>query len=168
MRRDNHEMDRDQLAARFSAKYEVDPECGCWLWTASTTHNGYGQLALPRAPGVKHQVTRAHRVSWELHRGPIPAGMDVLHHCDVRRCVNPDHLFLGTNVDNQADMDAKGRRSEPPHVRGEANNKAVLTEAEVLAIRSAEGTLESIGARYGIGKSHVSQIKRRELWAHLP
>ena len=92
------------LKERFEEKYEAVPFSGCWIWTASLLTKGYGRI------GVKEGYTEsAHRVSWLLHKGPIPEGMHVLHHCDVRPCVNPGHLFLGTDVDNIEDCLKKGR-----------------------------------------------------------
>jgi len=82
---------------------EVEKTDGCWLWRAALSTNGYGQTS---RDGVQ---IRAHRLAWELERGPIPVGLLVLHRCDVPTCVNPDHLFLGTNKDNSRDMAAKGR-----------------------------------------------------------
>ncbi len=78
---------------------------GCWLWTGATFASGYGQTRR------NYRERRAHRASWEVHRGPIPEGMCVLHKCDVKLCVNPDHLFLGTHAENMADMSRKGRVS---------------------------------------------------------
>jgi len=84
----------------------------CWVWIGSLKDTGYGQLSAPHR-GVP---LKAHRVSWELHHGPIPDGLWVLHRCDNRRCVRPDHLWLGTDADNKSDMEAKGRRKGPPIV----------------------------------------------------
>jgi hypothetical protein len=91
------------LQCRFWAKVDCTKEC--WTWTASVfTQTGYGQFALtPRKP------VNAHRMSWELSFGDIPSGMYVLHKCDNRSCVRPDHLFLGTQKDNMVDMSNKGR-----------------------------------------------------------
>ena len=94
------------LQARFEAMVSrADGPDQCHLWTGSTTGPGYGQIG----GGKKGVVLLAHRVAWELAHGPIPDGMCVLHKCDVRACVNPTHLFLGTKKDNTHDMLRKGR-----------------------------------------------------------
>jgi len=148
---------------RFSSKYEVDLNTGCWLWTAATKENGYGVFGRgPAGAGSAY----AHRWSYEHFVGPIPEGMMVCHKCDVRNCVNPDHLFLGTAKDNQADMAAKGRS-----LRGERHNLAKLTEADVLEIRrlwaTGQFTQREIAAKFGNNKQNVSVIVRGDKWKHL-
>jgi hypothetical protein len=93
------------VAERFEEKIHIEPNCGCWLWTAGVCKKGYGTFELPRHTGS----IGAHRLSWQLHRGPIPEGMHVLHRCDIPSCVNPAHLWLGTNADNVADRVKKRR-----------------------------------------------------------
>jgi len=86
------------MRARFDQKWQPDP-FGCHVWTAAHYSNGYGMF----------DAQLAHRVAWKIHIGPVPGQLCVLHHCDVRNCVNPEHLFLGTKQDNTRDMVAKGR-----------------------------------------------------------
>ncbi len=110
-----HRMRGLSLEERYWAKVEKTND-GCWGWVSGTDAFGYGRLI---APGGRKNL-KAHRVSWELHNGPIPGGMCVLHRCDNPPCSNPDHLFLGTKADNVADMNAKGRsyyalRTHCPH-----------------------------------------------------
>ncbi|KKM63632.1 hypothetical protein LCGC14_1509480 [marine sediment metagenome] len=94
---------RGNPAKRFHLSYVIDPESECWLWIKSLSDSGYGQFS------VDGESISAHRYSWELHNGPIPDGLCVLHKCDVKPCVNPDHLFTGTNKDNSQDALKKGR-----------------------------------------------------------
>jgi hypothetical protein len=93
------------LADRFHEKYTPEPNSGCWLWDAYVGTSGYGRLQGRRG---KPPHT-SHRLSWELHFGTIPDDMFVLHRCDVRSCVNPDHLFIGSKGDNNRDAARKGR-----------------------------------------------------------
>lgn len=94
------------LKERFNSKYKKD-KSGCWLWTGSVSPTGYGRIAFK---GTQHQ---AHRISYQLFKGDFDKSLFVCHTCDVRNCVNPKHLFLGTNKDNMMDMVKKGRNRNP-------------------------------------------------------
>lgn len=115
---------------------------GCWRWTAAT-EDGYGRFALSR------RNERAHRVAWILAHGD-PGELHVLHKCDNRLCVNPEHLFLGTNADNVADREAKGRNKPPPRcaheqlARGERHGRAKLTTANVREMRARAAAGERV------------------------
>lgn len=126
----------------------TEDESGCWLWLGAVKSNGYGNVV------VNRRTVMAHRYSWERHHGPIPDGLYVLHRCDVRRCVRPDHLFLGTAAENTADMMRKGRQRSP--IRR-------LDDAVRAAIRAAalSGTRQHVLAeQHGIAQSTVSNIVR--------
>lgn len=154
---------------RFWSKVVKLSGDGCWEWTAAKTSHGYGS--------VRHKRTMlaAHRVSFEMNIGEIPLGMFVLHKCDNRSCVRPDHLFLGTNQDNMDDKVAKGRQSRGPKHgdvhRGENNSKAKLTENDVRSIRSrfslGSASQPQLAEEFGVDQSMVSLIVRGKRWAHV-
>ncbi len=106
------------LKERFDRSYIPVPESGCWLWTAHVGKTGYGSIC------YKKKRTGSHRMSWMIHNGDIPEGLLVLHQCDTRSCVNPDHLFLGTYKDNAQDCIKKGRDNR---LCGEDNHNSKLT-----------------------------------------
>lgn len=146
------------LASRFAAKWIAEPNSGCWIWTAAGNENGYGHI------GFRRRVEKAHRAAWLLFHGPIPDGMDVLHRCDTPPCVNPDHLFLGSNVDNVRDKVSKGRQAGAP---GGRNGRAKLTDELVATLRArvrAGETASSVGRSLGVSVSTACRIVRGELW----
>jgi hypothetical protein len=146
------------LRVRFDEMWTPEPNSGCWLWLANMDNSGYGRIQ------VKGKSKRAHRVSYELNIGPIPDGLHCLHSCDVPLCVNPSHLWLGTNLDNIADKAKKGRCANQ---EGEINPNSKLTKIEVLAIRSDDRIDNLIALDYGIGRRHVSKIKSLQYWRHI-
>jgi HNH endonuclease len=97
-------LDLDRLRIAFESKYIPEPMSGCWLWTGALWTSGYGQMKIPWT----RKNIGAHVASYLLHRGEIPLGLFVCHTCDLRPCVNPDHFFLGTQVDNMRDASRKG------------------------------------------------------------
>lgn len=147
------------LIDRFSTKYVID-STGCWLWTAHRAKNGYGVMTVGKRPHAAPMG--AHRISWTLHHGPIPDGMLVCHRCDVKHCVNPDHLFLGTAADNLRDMVEKGRSA-----RGVKHSQAKLTDDEVRAIRRDPRILREVADDYGMSMSMISYIRTGQNWSHL-
>lgn len=163
------------LHERFFEKVERRGPDECWPWRRARDRHGYGQFQLAG------RMEQAHRVAWTLLRGPIPDGQHVLHRCDTPPCVNPDHLFLGSQGDNVRDMTAKGRqargdrhwmRLHPERVaRGEQNGSAKLTADSVRAIReryAAGGlSLRRLAHTYGVSHTTIGEIVRGEKWGHL-
>lgn len=148
------------LAERFWPK--VRRGDGCWEWTACKTMHGYGRISVFRRGPQK-----AHRVAWELTHGPIPAGKHVLHSCDNPACVRPDHLRLGTHLDNMRDMFARGRRV----ARADKNNAWKLTADDVREIRRlyAGGgiTQRELGRRYGVSGAYIGDVVAGKAWAYV-
>lgn len=153
-------------AKLFWAKVDQSPgPDGCWPWIASRHYHGYGRFRVGR-----HAHTAAHRVAWALHNGRDPGQMFVCHSCDNRWCCNPAHLWLGTNDDNMADMNAKGRHHAPPS-KGELNGNAKLTKEQVEFIKKqieAGKTNTSIALLFEITHQLVSRIRRGKAWGGKP
>lgn len=133
----------------------------CWEWTGSVISTGYGKIHV--APGIP---ALAHRYSYELHHGPIPKGLFVCHRCDNRLCVNPRHLFCGTQQENVADMIDKGRGNWRG-INGVDNHQAKLTDDIVRAIRTSPEPAWKAAERHGVSKSLIHAIRQRRLWAHI-
>ena len=141
---------------RFDEKIAYEPNTGCHLWMAGCDMDGYGRFY------YEGEDWKAHRFSWFLEHGPIPDGMQVLHICDVRSCVNDEHLFLGTHDDNMIDKVSKDRQA-----RGELHGEAKLTEDDVRSIRADCRSGVAIAAAYGVGCSTVCEIRKWKLWKHV-
>ncbi len=129
----------------------------CWWWTGSINSSGYG------GTHMNGKDMSAHRAFYELFKGPIPKGLFVCHTCDNRACVNPDHLWLGTNQDNVDDKMKKGRG---PH--GKNNSQVKLTEKQVLEIRAKyvpyKYTMKRLAKEYGVTMTNIQAIIERRSW----
>jgi hypothetical protein len=134
-------------------------ESGCWIWLKCKRADGYGSI------GINKTTVLAHRASWTAFRGEIPDGLYVLHHCDNRICVNPEHLFIGTHTDNMIDRDTKGRNKPRP---GILNPKTKLTPQQVLAIRNSSVGCDKLARQYGMNKSTMARIRSRQYWKCIP
>lgn len=157
----------------FDLKTPDRPDNACWPWNGVLFSNGYGAM------GHGGKTLKGHRVSYELHKGPIPEGMYVCHSCDNKSCTNPDHLWLGTPADNMNDKVAKSRQSKGERhaatfrdspkfkanfPRGERSGQSKITDSERLTVIDrvkAGQSQRAIAADYGITQSAVSAIWRR-------
>lgn len=158
----------DKDLTRFLSKIFIDNESECWIWTASTLR-GYGQFGVKQGIDTKgiqiFKTNSAHRVSYEHFIGEIPEGKLVCHTCDNPACVNPEHLFIGTQFNNMADMHRKGRRVEGYQAKGEASTSCKLSDAEVVEIRNLYDAKlyrnSYIASMFGVTANHISAIGRR-------
>lgn len=148
--------------SRIEALSMPEPNSGCWLWLGSACL-GYGRM---RFGG---QSRLAHRVAYEAMRGPIPKGMVLCHKCDNPGCVNPDHMFVGTQADNVRDMVQKGRisRAERPQQWGTGNGNSRITDDVVRAILLSPLPQREAAKAYGVAPSWVQRIRKREVWRHI-
>lgn len=160
------------LVERFWEK--VHKTASCWLWTGTRTFGGYGTIGsvFPKPD----KIIRAHRLSYEIHFGLIPEGLEVCHDCpggDNPACVNPAHLFLGTHQENMNDSKEKGRNfvNGEQRARGERHGMVKLTEKQVLAIRAeyamGKTSTRKLAAKYAISRRSIMFIIRREQWTHI-
>jgi hypothetical protein len=147
-------MEKDKTLKRFWSKVEKTESC--WIWTSSKRSNGYGEFY----QNGKHR--RAHRVSWEIANGDVPEGLFVLHRCDNRICVNPDHLFIGTKKQNSQDMVSKLRMAY-----GEKNKSSKLKMLDVVNIRIARKSgdfFDNIAKIFHVSQRTIRSACYGETW----
>lgn len=137
---------------------------GCWIWTGYVDEIGYGII------GAQGKNWKTHRLSWFYFNGNIPNGKKVLHKCDVRNCVNPDHLFLGTQSDNMKDCKNKGRNVSPK-LKGTENPMSVLTDKQVLEMRKFRKetnlSYSKIGKKFKVSAMTAYRAIVGESWNHI-
>ncbi len=154
------------LPERIKANSKLDDVTGCWVWTGSVrrSYSPYGRTTIGSRSDGTRRSTSVHRLSFETFTGPIPDGMCVCHKCDNPRCVNPDHLFLGTKKDNADDRDRKGRNSPPPRINRTNSPQAKLSHKDISDILKSSMSSRKITALYGLrSDSHIRTIRRSKL-----
>jgi hypothetical protein len=145
----------EEIKARLDARTNKQAANGCWEWTGCFANTGYGSMGIPRT----RKVMNVHRLAWIVTNGDVPAGLYICHRCDNRKCLNPDHLFLGTAADNMRDSRQKGRQS-----CGAANYNAKLLESDVREIRASRESQRALARRFGVSPSAIQAIKERRSW----
>jgi len=158
-------MKGESLQKRFDDKYVPEPMSGCWLWEGAIfERTGYGQMRMNK------KIFLAHRIAWELYRGPIPKGegyhgICVCHKCDNPFCVNPDHLFLGNHLANMQDRNTKGRA---PNLKGQNNPFSRLDNTQIIAIRADKRSHTDTALDYGVSRHTIARIRQYKRWNHVP
>lgn len=149
----------------FHSRYKIDEKNGCWIWFGAKQGDGYGQL---RPNFLNKKKTAAHRFAYELYYGPFDKNLYVCHKCDNPPCVNPLHLFLGTNRENMIDCVKKGRHGQK---KGELSSNAKLKEHQILEIRKlyAKGdiTQPELAKMFGTTRPNINSILHRQSWKHI-
>ena len=145
----------EPVGEKFRRSFTEAPS-GCWEWTEGKEEHGYGRFCFNGCQKL------AHRVSWSLHRGVLSDEDFVLHHCDNPGCVNPDHLFLGTQEDNMKDMAAKNRAC-----KGMEKRNSKLSDSQVVEILKSTDRVCSIAKQFGVSYSIISEIRSRKRWKHV-
>ena len=138
----------------------IHPRTRCWMWTAAVNNHGYGLIKRRRQKDGRY----AHRVAYKLFKGDIPDGLFVLHKCDTPRCVNPEHLSLGTQSDNIKDCASKGRLVDNS---GERHGMAKLDPEKVSQIRASDAKNGDLAKQYNVSETTIRFIRQRKLWKHI-
>lgn len=146
---------------RFMKRVAVGKPDECWEWTASRKKNWYGNWR-----GVDGKTEGAHRSAWRLMRGPVPGGLFVLHRCDNPICVNPCHLFLGTQGDNLGDMHQKGRAGTKAR-KGQKHGMSKLTDEQAKQIMESKLSPKELAEKFGVSRSAIYHIREGYTWKHL-
>ena len=148
-------MSREEL---FLSKVSPEPNSGCWLWTAAVDSCGYGLFGT----GGSGNNTRAHRWAYEYYKAKIPPKMKACHTCDNPSCVNPDHLFVGTDADNARDRDKKNRTA-----KGEVNGKSVLKADQIDLIRKSLLSERALAKELNVSRGTINAIRSGRTWRHI-
>jgi hypothetical protein len=146
------------LPDRIEDKISPEPNSGCWCWLGGVDKDNYGRAWDSRL----QRDAKAHRLVYELLVGPIPADRQLCHTCDNPYCVNPEHMFVGTNLENCEDCKAKGRNNV-----GVRHGSSKLSEAEVISIRASSDPARKLAAEMGISLATIYHIRSRRVWKHL-
>lgn len=165
----NHKRFRGPPASRFWAKVDRRGAHECWPWLAQLNAKGYGRFGV-----TSRYQALAHRFAWELMSGPVPRGLYVCHHCDNRRCVNPAHLYVGTQADNMRDCAKRGRCYAQTHAipKGDQHPNTKYPDSLVACMRMdyalGERSQDEIAELYGVPRKHAQGLISGRRRTHLP
>lgn len=152
---------RKTLKQRLLSNIVVDVETGCWNWLKYKDKNGYGHMK------VLGKSELVHRMAYQELVGELPSHMFVCPKCDNPSCLNPDHLFIGTNQDNINDKVAKNRQSKIGQQKGSKHSLAKLTEVDIVDIRTSGLSQNKLALIYGVTQSNISHIQNKITWSHV-
>jgi hypothetical protein len=155
------------LEERFWRYASPCPNTGCWWWAGTVQEKRPGHSDIRGVLNIDYRPVRASRVAFELYNGPITDGLFVCHTCDNSLCVNPDHLFLGTNGDNMRDCVAKGRLRPHAGARRSAELQAKLNVDDVRAIRASIEPSPALALRYGVTGTLIRRVRSGKAWKHV-
>jgi hypothetical protein len=139
-------------------------ETRCWIWEGKPGTHGYGCLGIDGTPVLTH------RFSWQIHRGPVPKTKFILHHCDVRLCVKPSHLYVGTQKTNMRDKMQRGRHARSPlgGAKGTEHWAHKLNVFKVKIIRRSESSIRELATKFNVSLQTIRLVRRRKIWRHVP
>lgn len=159
---------KSDLQTRIASNAYASPQSGCWIWQLGMGRDGYGKIK------INKKTVRAHRASWLAFRGEIPESMLICHKCDNPMCVNPDHLFLGTPMDNMRDKVEKGRWRGGPACwekdrKGAGHHNAKLNDAKVRLIRLLGKAISTNrwAAEFGVSHQAIKMVQQNKTWTHV-
>lgn len=152
---------RKPIKDRLIENSSIDQETGCWNWNGSLINKGYGQIS------IKGKNCQPHRISWKVFVGEIPKGMQINHKCHNSKCINPEHLYTGTQQENIRDMDLSNRRSIS---FGSKCNQSRLNDGLIKIIRDSlsKGSRAcDLANEFGVGRTCIANIKHKRTWKHV-
>lgn len=159
-------LKQQPLTERIERHSIPEPNSGCWLWTGTIGPNGYGTMGIGGNRKLGGKTRGVHQVAWMAYRGEIPAGLFVCHHCDMKTCVNPDHLYVAPHAKNMEDAGSRKRMRF-----GKEHHAAILNRGLVIAFRDMARvgfTASQIAARFGFSRSNVRHVLTGYVWSHIP
>lgn len=156
---------KDEMT-RFLDSCIPEPNSGCWIWMRGLTGTGYGSFRCGSLSDGTRRTVTASRYICDVVHGAIPDGMQALHKCDNKMCVNPDHIYIGTRSQNAIDAFDRGKKI-PHRLLGTNHPRAKLSDEDVRTIRRSSEKSTALASKFGLSKTQIGSIKKRKSWAHV-